>query len=83
MLRYKVYIDLSDMHRELSDFVLAGFSGGPFGIIFIEAENPDEACVTVLTRIMRSIIGTRDTIENRILCRKVRRTIRYDRIMEI
>ena len=47
---------------------------------FIEAENPDDACHVVLDRIIQEILLENDSIEARILCRKIRKHMRIDKI---
>ena len=51
-----------------------------FDVIFVEAENPDEACLIVIRRIVSAIMQESDSLTNRILCEKLKRTIRIDRI---
>ena len=52
----------------------------PFEVMFLEADNPDEACATAIHRIISAIMQESDSLTNRILCEKLKRTIRIDRI---
>jgi len=49
-------------------------------IIFIEADDPDGACYFAISRIMNEVLDSGKTIKNRILCRKIKRKIRIERI---
>jgi hypothetical protein len=81
MRNYKLSIDLSDIILELrkSDLNLYEYNQ-PFTLIFIEADNPDEACYLVLHRLMSLILRQSNQIKSRILCRKVRKHFRIDKI---
>ena len=79
MRNFKIYIDLSDVYLELAKLDLRKFRD-PFDVVFVEAENPDEACLIVIRRIVSAIMQESDSLTNRILCEKLKRTIRIDRI---
>ncbi len=79
MRNYKISIDLSDLYLDLADFDLREYNK-PFMLKFIEAENPDDACHVVLDRIIHEILLENDSIEARILCRKIRKHMRIDKI---
>jgi len=55
----------------------------PFMIMFVEADDPDGACNTAMFRIMDEIMFSGVNIQNRILCRKLRRKIRIERIQSL
>jgi hypothetical protein len=82
MRNFKLSIDLSDLQSELKRFVLKEFSL-PFSIIFIEEDNPDDACNELLLRLMRLIISQDNSISTRILCRKIRKFMRIDKIQSL
>lgn len=49
-------------------------------IMFVEADDPDGACDVAIHRIMQEIMSQEITVQTRILCRKVRKKIRIERI---
>ena len=49
-------------------------------LLYLEADNPDDACATIMRRIMTSLMKTEHTIETRVLCRKVRKFLRVDKV---
>ena len=72
-------LDLSDLQKELSLYDLREYRL-PFTLYILEAENPDEACYEIMKRIQRAIMKQNQSIEARILCRKIRRYMRLDRV---
>lgn len=82
MRNFKVSIDLSDLQTELKNFVLREFSL-PFCLIFIEADDPDDACYELLHRLQSSLITQQNNIETRIICRKIRKYMRIDKIQSL
>lgn len=82
MRNFKFSIDLSDMQTDLKKFSLKEFSL-PFALIFIEEENPDDACYELLTRLIRIILSQDHSIPTRILCRQIRKKIRIDKIQSL
>ena len=72
-------LDLSDLQKDLSKYDLREYRL-PFSLYILEADNPDEACHEILRRIMNSVIKQKKSIESRILCRKIRRYMRLDKI---
>jgi|9_EtaG_2_1085328.scaffolds.fasta_scaffold37659_2 hypothetical protein len=82
MHNFKIYIDLLNVQRCLSKYTLREYSL-PFSIYFIEAANPDDACHEIMKRLMRIIIKQDNSIEGRIVCRKIRRDIRIDRVISV
>lgn len=79
MPNYRIHLDLSDIHRELDNYVLYDYRT-PFCLSFVEAGSPDDACHAVLVRVMKSIVKQKNDIETRILCRKIRKHYRVDKI---
>lgn len=55
----------------------------PFMIIFIEANNPDDACSFLIREIMEEVMKHDISINNRILCRKIKKHIRIERIQSL
>jgi hypothetical protein len=82
MRNFKLSIDLSDLQADLKKFTLREFSL-PFSIIFIEENNPDDACYELLLRLMRLILSQDNSINTRIICRKIRKLMRIDKIQSL
>jgi len=82
MRNFKISIDLSDLYLELVDLDMREFTQ-PFMLVFIEAENPDDACFEVISRIIQIILNNGKTIENRILCRKLKNKLRIEKIYSL
>ena len=79
MQNYKLEVDLLDVINELSPLDLVGYRT-PFLTVFIEADNPDDACHSFL-RMMKSAILTRDnSMETRLLCRRMKNIVRVDKV---
>lgn len=83
MPNYRLSIDLSDLQEDLKKYNLTGEYSIPFAMCFIEASNPDTACHEATLRLMKKIMRQKPTIETRILCRKIRKLIRVDKIQEL
>ena len=79
MPNYRISIDLSDLYIELEPYCLREYSQ-PFSLYIMEAENPDDVASSIMRRIQGELLKKDKTIKTRILCRKVRRLMRIDRI---
>ena len=79
MANYRLSVDLSDLQRDLNKYELREYRL-PFSLYILEADSPDDACSTIMTRLMNVLIKERCDIETRILCRKIRRFMRIDKI---
>jgi len=79
MRNYKISIDLSDLYLDITYFDLREYNK-PFMLKFIEASNPDDACHVVLNRIIAEILTENNSIAARVLCRKIRKYMRIDKI---
>jgi len=84
MQNYRVTTDLSDVYKELIPYSihLIGYTL-PFSLIFIEANDYDDACFAVVDRIIKQILSKSKSIKSRILCRKVKRLIRIDKVEQL
>jgi hypothetical protein len=84
MQNYRLSIDLSDIYKELVPYSihLIGYTL-PFSLIFIEANDYDDACFITVNRLIRHILSKNKSIHNRILCRKIKRLIRIDKIEKL
>jgi len=79
MPNYRISIDLSDLYLELEPYCLREY-GQPFSLYILEGDNPDDVCSSLMNRIQNELLKKDKTIKTRILCRKVRRLLRIDRI---
>ena len=79
MPNYRMTIDLLDLYIDLVRYDLREYRL-PFSLYILEADNPDDACSTLLRRVMNAIMQKDPSMETRILCRKLRRFMRIDRI---
>jgi len=82
MRNFKISIDLADVHTELKKFSLREYSL-PYSLIFVEADDPDEACYLILYRLMKLIMDQDSSIETRILCKKLKKYMRIDKIKSL
>ena len=79
MRNFKISIDLSDVYIELQHLNLDQYTV-PFMTTFVEADNPDDACGSITKRIVQEIMKNGNSIENRVLCEKIKKLIRIDKI---
>jgi hypothetical protein len=79
MPNYRLSLDMADLQTELSDFKLREYNL-PFTVIFVEAENPDAACHKVRKSLLKLILQQSDDISTRILCEKIKKYLRIDKI---
>jgi len=79
MRNFKVTLDLSDCFARVSKYELREFDS-PFLTIFIQASDPDEVCYELVERIVNQILKKDSSIDSRILCKEVRKLVRFDRI---
>jgi hypothetical protein len=82
MKRYKVYIDISNIYRDLIKFKIREYSD-PFLILFITANNPDDCLTQIVYTIINNILSKDDCIKTRIFCRLIKKNIRFDRIINL
>lgn len=79
MRNFKLLLDLSDLQIYLQSYQLSQYKL-PFCLHFIEANDPDDACYEIMVRLMKIIISQDQTIETRIICRRIRKLLRIDKI---
>jgi hypothetical protein len=79
MPNYRLHLDLSDFSSEFLNYDLSEFRS-PFCLYFIEASDPDDACSVTSHRIVSLLLKEDESISTRILCRKIRKYMRIDRI---
>ena len=79
MRNFKVTLDLSDCFKKVSKYELREFDS-PFLTIFIQANDPDEVCYELIERLVNQILKKDSSIDARILCKEVKKMVRFDRI---
>jgi hypothetical protein len=82
MRNFRLSIDLSDLYIELKSFSLREYSL-PFSLIFVEANDPDDACYTVLIKLMKLLMDQDPSLKTRILCKKIKKHMRIDKIAQL
>jgi hypothetical protein len=82
MRNFKINIDLTDLFKELQQFRLREYSI-PYLTLFIEADNPDDACYELTQRIITDILRQDNSIATRIFCKKIKTLIRFDKILSL
>lgn len=82
MKRYKIYIDITDIYKDITKLNIRNYSD-PFLVLFIEAHNPDDACHQCLINIKKEIIRAKDNITNRIFCRLIKKYVRFDKVIQL
>lgn len=82
MRNFRLSIDLSDFYIELRKFVLREYSL-PFSLIFIEANDPDDACYMITIKLIKLLMDQNPSVQTRILCKKIKRHIRIDKIAQL
>lgn len=84
MQNYRITIDISDTYRELLPYSiqLAGYNS-PFSLIFVEAADYDDACFIVINRLIKHLLKISKSISTRILCRKIKRLTRIDKVEQL
>ena len=79
MRNFRLTVDLSNFYVELKKFTLREYSI-PFALIFVEAADPDEACYLILAKLCKLLIDQDPSIETRLLCRRIKRELRIEKI---
>ena len=82
MKRYKVYVDITDIYRDLIKFKIREYSD-PFLILFITANDPDDCLIQIIDNLINSILIRDSSIQTRIFCRLIKKYIRFDRIISL
>lgn len=82
MRNYKITLDISDFFCEVKKFNFREYNE-PFLYIFTQASDPDDVCYELVQDLISKILRRDDSIEARILCRRIRRTCRFDRIEQL
>jgi hypothetical protein len=82
MRNFKVNIDITDLFLDLKQFHLKEYPM-PYLTLFIEADDPDDACYTLIQRLIKDILRRDTSISTRIFCRSIKKLIRFDKILSL
>lgn len=82
MKNYRIMLDISSIFGYFKHLHLRSYNS-PFPTIFISANDPDDACCSVLDQLIKIIIDQDSTINTRILCRRIKKFCRIDKIYEL
>lgn len=72
-------LDISNVFSRIKHLFLKSYNS-PFPTIFINADDPDDACFEVVNDLIKIIMSQNPSIEMRIICREIRRKSRIDKI---
>lgn len=79
MKTYRIMLDISNVFSRIKHLFLKSYNS-PFPTIFINADDPDDACFEVVNDLIKIIMSQNPSIEMRIICREIRRKSRIDKI---
>lgn len=79
MINFRIMLDISNIYREICHLKLKKYDS-PFPTIFVSAKDPDEACFICINDLIKIIIDQQPTIQMRIICKKLRRVCKIDKI---
>lgn len=72
-------LDISNIYRDIRHLNLKKYDS-PFPTVFISAKDPDDACTTSISNLIKIIMDQEPTIKMRIVCKKLRRVCKIDKI---
>lgn len=79
MKNYRIMLDISNIYKLISHLNLKLYNS-PFPVIFISAQDPDEACRLALDELIKIIMDQDPSIKMRIICKNIKLTCRIDKI---
>jgi hypothetical protein len=82
MRTYRILLDISNVFSKIRHLFLKTYNS-PFPTIFVNADNPDDACFIVFNDLIKIIMKQNQSIEMRIICRKIVKESRIDRVYEL
>ncbi len=82
MKTYRIMLDISNVFSRIRHLFLKSYNS-PFPTIFVNADDPDDACFVVLNDLIKIIMKQNPSIDMRIACVEIRRKSRIDKIYEL
>jgi hypothetical protein len=75
-------LDISKIYRDINHLKLYKYNS-PFPTIFLSATDPDDACNLAINNLIKIIIEQNNSIEIRIICRKIKRFCKIDKLYQL
>lgn len=72
-------LDISNIYLNIKHLNLNKYSS-PFPTIFISAKDPDDACFTIIHNLINLIMKQDQSINMRLICKKIRKECKIDKI---
>lgn len=82
MKNYRIMLDISNVFNKIKHLFLKAYNS-PFPTVFVNAQNPDDACFEALNDLIKIIMKQNTSVEMRIVCREIRRKSRIDKIYQL
>lgn len=79
MINFRIMLDISNIYKEIKHLNLKKYNS-PFPTIFLTATDPDDACLLVFNLLIKTIIDQDPSIKMRIICRKLRKICKIDKL---
>lgn len=82
MKNYRVMLDISNIYPLIRHLMLRNYNS-PFPTIFITATDPDMVCLDAINGLIKILLDQDSSIKMRIICRRLRREARIDKIYSL
>lgn len=79
MKNYRVMLDISNIYPSIRHLYLKAYKS-PFPTVFVTAADPDGACFDAIYGLIKILLDQDPSVNMRIICRKIRRESRIDKI---
>jgi hypothetical protein len=75
-------LDISNIYPSIRHLYLKTYNS-PFPTVFVIAADPDGACVDAIYGLIKILLDQDPSVNMRIICRKIRRESRIDKIYSL
>lgn len=79
MKNYRIMLDISNIYQSIKHLKLRTYNS-PFPVIFVSAQDPDEACRLSFDQLIKIIMDQEPSIKMRIICKTMKFVCRIDKI---
>lgn len=79
MKNYRVMLDISNIYPLIRHLHLRAYNS-PFPTVFVTAADPDDACGDAIYGLIKILLDQDPSVDMRIICRKIRRESRIDKV---
>lgn len=79
MINFRIMLDISNIYIDIKHLNLKKYNS-PFPTIFVTAKDPDDACNLVFNTLITLLIEQDSSIWMRIICKRLRRKCKIDKI---